>query len=819
MMLLSPTHTTTAMMIKRIVLSALCLFTLSATAAEVNTSAKEQLSDTYVRSALSYLTFAEALETDEPGALASALLDEATQLNPKNTQAWSMWAELAQSNGDQEAYEKAMVGYLNTGIDDDRARFNLIQFRLSNNNTLDAQLTEVETILNSPAGNGFSGPLRSRLASFASSVALELGDERARRKWAVEAARADPANLEAAQAMLKLVIELGGNAVKRGTATVNVVKAAPLDPGARLDLAMQLAEQGAYVRAAQQYQVVSTRLSSQPLPLESYINWANCLAMTGQDKLLLQLMDEFEAALNQNVAKPAEEDEENVADPAAAEDAPDQVKLDLPLGLELIRLAVLRDGEDQDQAQLVFDRIARQLSAQPDKAQDEAGDAEADKAAAEEARQNLKMIAAVFCPDLDQAVAIIEENGGDPVAMGWITLRRGDKAKALQQFQPHTQADAMAACGLAIATAHDNAGRARLLQNFIESDAATPLAKLAAGREMLKIETPAQPTTTGKALLALMAKSPESFWLVDVERTPWLDVRMKIKPQRIKPLEPITAEITVWNTSRFPLAIDPRGPISQNAVVTLSATSGGRALPQTSPIVVDLGRSFTLKAGERLIIDTRLDFHQFGVLRANNPGVPLYFDTRVLVNPALNHAGLWRPTTIGGLSDVRDCLVEARPTSAEAIDQWLTDIDSKVVSTRLLALQRLAALNRESQPDLIDPAMVERVNAAMMQAWDKATIHERAWIINSAVGLDQEKTTYPGLREKAINSDAKQVWMALLINHAIKADSTILTTAIGKQGMQDVSRFAEKQLRMVKDIEKFKAEQEAAQPAGTQPGE
>lgn len=809
MTLLFPTHTTTAMMIKRIVLSALCLFTLSATAAEVNTSAKEQLSDAYVRSALSYLSFSEALKTDEPSALASALLDEATQLNPNNTQAWSMWAELAQSNGDQEAYEKAMVGYLNTGIDDDRARFNLIQFRLSNNNTLDAQLTEVETILNSPAGRGFSGPLRSRLASFASSVAVELGDESARRKWAIEAARADPANLEAAQAMLKLVVELGGNAVKRGTATVNVITAAPLDPGARLDLAAQLAEQGGYIRAAQQYEVVSTRLSPQPLPLESYISWANCLAMTGQDELLLQLLDQFEAALNQREAKPQPEGE--VVDPAAGPDAPEPAKIDLPLGLELIRLAVLRDGEDQDQAQITFDRIARQLSSPPADAQD--------KDAAEAAKVNLTMIAAVFCPDLDQATTIIEENGGDHVALGWITLRRGDKAKAREKFQPHAQTDAMAACGLAIATAQDNAGRARLLQSFIESDQATPLAKLAAGREMLKIETPAQPTTAGKALLALMAKSPESFWLVDVERTPWIDVRMKIKPQRIKPLEPILAEITVWNTSRFPLAIDQRGPINQNAVVTINATSGGRMLPPTPPVVVDLGQSFTLKAGERLIIDTRLDYHQFGTLRANNPGVPLYFDTRILVNPALNHAGLWRPTTIGGLSDVRDCLVEARPTSAEAIDQWLKDIDSDVVSTRLLALQRLAALNRESQPDLIDPAMAERVNAAMMQAWDKATIHERAWIIKSAVGLDADKATYPGLREKAINSDAKQVWIALLINHAIEADSELLTTAIGKQGMQDVSRFAEKQLRMLKDIEKFRAEQEAAQPAGTQPGE
>lgn len=798
------TPSTTAIMIKRLVLSALCLMSLSATAEEVNTSAKQQLSDAYVRSALTFFNLTEMLETDEPGELANSMMASATRLNPDNAQAWSMWAELAQSVSNQEAYEKALVGYLNTGVDDDRARFKLIQYRLSSKNTLDAQLREVERLLNGETGRGFSGPLRSRLASFASTIADELGDERAHRKWAVEAARADPGSVEAAQRMLDLVVELGGDAVKRGTATINVIRASPLDASARLGLATQLAEQGAYARAAQQFEVVSTRLSQQPLQLPSYVEWANCLALSGQDELLLTLLDQFEAALNQPAEAPAED--------AGAEGAEavenEQEKVDLPLALELARLAVLRDAEDQDQAQIVFDRIARQLSAKAD-------EADADAQGLEQRKLDLVAIAALFCPDLDKAQAMIEEHGSDRIALGWITLRKGDKAQARAKLQPHAATDALAACGLAFATAQDDAGLARLLQNFIDSDQATPLTTLAAGRAMLGIDTPAQPTTTGKALLALMAKSPESFWLVDLERTPWLDVRMRIKPQRIKPLQPIRAEITLWNTSRFPLGISESGPINQSAVITINATSSGRMLPPTPPVVVDLGQRYSLKAGERLIIDTRLDYHQFGALRANNPGVPVYFDTRLLINPALNHAGLWRPSGIGGLSDVRDNLIEARPTTKEAIDSWLDEIDSEVVSTRLNALQRLSALNRDSQPGIVQPAVVERVTAALLQAWDNSTELEQAWIIQNAVALDSDDPTFPALLEKATESRSKDVWTSLLTTHATEAESKLLTTAIGRQDLPEVSRFAEKLRRLLNDFAKYQAEQTSEQqPVG-----
>ena len=793
-------NTIMTIMIKRLFLSALCLLSLPVLAQEVSTSAEEQLSDQFLRSALSFVTFSDVIATEDPLILAGTLLDAAVQLNPDNAQAWFLRAELAEQAGDQEAYEKALVAYLDTGIDDDRARFNLIKFRLANNDTLDGQLREVEKLLNSEAGRSLSGPLRSQLATFAYSVASELLDERARRKWAVEAARADPTNVQAAQTMLALVTELGGDAVRRGTAMVNVIRAAPVRPEPRLALASLLAEQGAFDRAAQQYQVVSTRLSPEPLPLPVYTNWAHCLAMSGQDELLLQLLDEFEAALNPALTGPDA--------PAAEEGQPANPagKIELPLGLSIIRLSVLLDSEDTDRAQVVFDQIVRQLRAKPE---DDAADEQA-----EQIRKNLSMIAAVFGPDLDQAEQVIKDNGSEPVALGWIAMRRGDAEKARGLLSPHTETEPLAACGMALVTGQDDAGKARLLQDFIEAESASSLAALVAGRSMLQVGTPPQPSTTGKALLALMAKHPESFWLVDVERTPWIDVRLRIRPQRIKPLQPIKAELTLWNTSRFPLAISEDGPISQNAIVTISAANAGRLLPPAPPIVIDLGRRFSLKAGERMIMDIRLDYHQFGSMRAKNPGAAFAFDTRLIVNPAITRSGSWLPMGIGGVSEVRDCLAEARPNTEQAIDGWLTNLASESPSEKLYASQRLASLSREFQPELVDAA-IAKTTGPLMDTYDQATNTEKAWIIANAVDLAQENTTYPGLRERAVESDSKLVWLALLVSHAAEpteAERKILLAAIGRQDLPEVASFAERHKRLIEAYALYVEQQEAARP-------
>jgi len=784
------------MMIKRLFVPSLCALLAFGQAAQAHAAdelnVKQLVADTFIRSAVSYASFAPSMKGDAAYVVAATLLDKALVLDPGNAQAWAMRAELALSAAQADEYETALAGYLDTGIDDDQARYNLIRQRLYKNDTLDAQYASLEGLINGEEGRALSGPLRSRLASLAAALAGEMLDETARRRWIVEAARSDPANAEAARAILELVTTLSDDVVRRGTATVNVIRADPLNPLPRLELASMLANHGAYTRAAQQYQVISTRLARQPMPLSAYLSWAHSLAMIGEDDTAAQLISDFEKALNQ-APPPQAEDEK----PAPAE------HVDLPLGMELVLLATLDAKDEQAKAQVVFDRIAARLSKKPE-AQDKPENADAN----EDPEVQLALIAAVFGPDLDQAEQLINADGPLPVAKGWVALRRGDMVKAEQLLRPLEKEQPLAACGLAIALGTDTQGRARLLQSFLNDASASSLAALAAGRALLSMDTAPWPSATGKTLADLMGKYPESFWLVDLERTPWLEVRLKIDPQRITTVQPINAQITLWNTTRQPLAIGQDAPISPKAMILLTGASSGMQLPPLPPIVVDLGRSFTLKAGERMIIDTRLDYHYFGSLRWDNLGAPVIFDARLVVNPTPMPGGNFLPNGIGGIAELRKIFIQTTPATEGDIDPWLKDLAGEDAPKRIQAICRLASLDAEKQPKLVSPALLTRVRPAMIEAWDKRAPIEQAWIIANLINLSNEGTSYPDIINRTADSSSEIVWMMLLSRHARDADSPLLRSAIARQDMPDLSRFAERFRRMLREIEQFNAELE-----------
>lgn len=791
----------------------LFLFAALSWPARAQLTAQQQISDEFVRSAMAFMGYSQMTEGDAPFVLAGTLLDAAVQLNPKNETAWAMRVELAEAAGDQEAYESALTGYLETGVKDDRARFKLIRFRLTKSDTLDAQLRSLEQLLDSEAGRALSGPLRSRVASLAASIAGELLDKKSQRRWAVEAARMDAGNVDAARLMRDLVIELGGDNVRIGTATVNIIRANPTDPVPRIEFASLLTDEAAFTRAAQQFKVAGARLSRQPMPMPAYVKWAQSMAMTGEDVGVLSLVENIETAIKNQ----AEAEAANTPAAGAGEDKPQPKPFptSLPLHLEVVRLAVLDGEDDKAAAKTAFDQIATRLSALEEQEKDQ-------PSTVESARANLALIAASLGPDLEQAAqlaaALPEDSPSRPIASGWIALRKDDRAAAEQLLLPHAGKHMMADVGLAMLKGEDNAGRARLLSAVIQ-ESPSSLASLAAGRQLVAMTEEARPTATGKTLTDLMGKYPEAFWLVDVERFPWLEVRFSIDPQRIQPLNPIKGEVTVWNTTRFPIAIGEEGPIRRQAMVMITSSSSGMAMPPSPPIVVDLGRRFTLDAGERMIFDTRLDFHNFGMLRASNPGLPMIFDARLLVNPVMTRGGHWLAAGIGGVSEVRNCIIQSKPAKAEDIDRWLGALKGEDAAKRLEAMGRLVNLSRTLDTELARPATLERILPGLIDIWQNGSEAERVWLIMNAQDLEKDSASYPQLLNLALESDSKLVWLALLARQVKDDDkSRVLRVALGRQDLPDISRFAERQRRLLRDYEAFRKKQELLREQQEQSG-
>jgi len=767
------------------------------------------LADEFARAALTLLSLPQTSDNNYPQPLAVTLLDKAVALDPSNPQLWTFRRELAEQMGDPEAQEAAIVGYLATGVEDDKAQYDLLRIRLARHQTLDEQYRALNQLLESQGARRLADPLRSRLASYAASLAQELVDPQAQAKWVVEAARLDPANAEAAQMLLELVIERGGEPLRQGTALINVVRASPMDPWARLELAQLLAQEGAYDRAAQQFQIVDNWIGSSPIavgdkvfrelmPTPAYSAWLMTLSATGNDPLVLQIvtaLDEYYQAY----ADARAQAQEAGTDVSQVPELPGR----LPIELELIRLAVLDGPSDTDAAAASLAQIQSLLTPEAE------GDAEPTPSG------RLALIAAVFGPDMDQARQLAEALPADaaekPLALGWVAAREGEADVARTHLAPLAEEKPLAAAGLALVDADDDADRARQLQEVLHRDSGS-LAALASGRYLTRDGRDAGPSRVGLALTDRMSKFPESLWLVDLDRTPWLDARLRIRPARFNHLEPITAEITLWNTTRFPIAIGDEQVIRPRAILNVSASIGGQPSPPRAPSVVDLGRKLTLGPGERLIIDTRIDYHQFGTLRALNPGRGILFDTRLIVNPVVGQAGSFIPAATGGVSTVRDCIVQGSPPNAEAIDGWIAALDSDNPRDRLSAEARLAELDRDQLPTIVTREMQTQLNEVMTQRlaqWDE---RHQAWAVLFMRNADEATSTYGGMAADFVQaSDSELVWLAYLARQVNDPDSAMLGKAIQRQDLPRASAFAETYRRALREAvvarEQFEQEQ------------
>lgn len=796
-----------ALLVLSLTLAFACGPTLAQPASEAATESVTDalLADEVARAALVVLTMPQTGEHDYPLDLASVLLDQAIAIDPDNPELWLFRSELAQQMSDDVELEAALVGYLRTGIADDKAQLDLIRLRLARHQTLDEQYRALEELLNSDGAQRLSDPLRSRLASYAASLAQELVDPGAQARWVVEAARLDPANAEAAGMLYEIVVERGGDTLRQGTALINVVRASPMDPWPRLDLAGLLASEGAYGRAAQQYHLVDGWIGSSPfvlgdkvfrelLPISAYRSWLMALATTGNDPLALQItqaLDNYYAAYNEAAVLAVEQG----TDPATITPLPER----LPTELEMVRLAVLDGPSDADAAAASFGRI-REDFAQSDN----------DRSAGQ-----LALIAAVLGPDpalaLELAQALPEDDADRPVALGWVAARQGDAETARAHLTPLAGERPIAACGLVMLEIDDDAGRARKYQQIAHA-APGSLAALAAGRQLSRDGRSLPPTSVGQALLERMTKFTESLWLVDLDRNPWLDARMRINPARFNHLDPITAEITLWNTTRFPIAIGDQEVIRPRAIIQITANVNGRPLPPSGPVVVDLNRKLTLGPGERLIFDTRIDYHNFGAMRSLNPGYGVLFDARLIVNPVVGPTGMFIPSATGGVSSVRDCIAQGAPPSLEAIAGWLEQSESGSPAQRYSAIARVVQLNRDALPELLTRTFENELRehvGGQLASWDEKTA---AWaMLFVRTGGTEDSTFGPLATAYVRQSDSQLVWLAYLARQVIDPESEMLREAIRRQDLAVVASFAETYRRALREaaIERERMEREA----------
>ena len=250
---------------------------------------------------------------------ARVLLDLALEISPEDAELLRLCAELSQRMGDEPTYRRTLARYCQLRPTDDAAHLDLILASVSSRQTLPQRAQAVRGLLEGEEAEKFTAALRSRLASYLARTAYEAGDNDQALAWIKRAVALDQSNKEAARLAMEVVdASKTPSKLAIGTALLLVIRADPLDPKPRLDLAQLLLEQGAYAEAAEQYDVAE-KLGSAP-DARMIRDWALALAAAGQTDRAVALLD-------------------TVASWSA--DAK------LPLGLELLRLAVLHKAGDE----------------------------------------------------------------------------------------------------------------------------------------------------------------------------------------------------------------------------------------------------------------------------------------------------------------------------------------------------------------------------------------------------------------------------------------------------------------------------------------
>ena len=221
---------------------------------------------------------------------AHVLLDLALEISPEDAQLLRLTAELSRRMGDEPTYRRMLTRYCRLRPADDAAQLDLVLASVSSHQTLPQRAKAVQGLLEGEGAEALTAALRSRLASYLARTAYESGDNDQSLAWIKRAVALDQSNKEAAKLAIAVVdASRASSKLAIGTALLMVIRADPLDPKPRLDLAQLLLEQGAYAEAAEQYEAAE-KLGSAP-DVRMIHEWALALAAAGQTDRAVALLD------------------------------------------------------------------------------------------------------------------------------------------------------------------------------------------------------------------------------------------------------------------------------------------------------------------------------------------------------------------------------------------------------------------------------------------------------------------------------------------------------------------------------------------------
>ncbi|HEX7010024.1 MAG TPA: hypothetical protein VF184_08580 [Phycisphaeraceae bacterium] len=717
-------------------------------------------------------------QTPRPDQLTRAriLLDMALDLDA-DAELWRLRAELARMEDDRPAHLRALRQYLQLQPQDDVAQLDLILLMLEEQQTLDQRLATLERMLKAASARQLSHAMRSRLASYAAAAAHELGDDARFYDWLKQAAAMDPTNLDAAQMVYQLALEHQVDALALGTAAVNVVRAAPAWPQARVQLARLLMSQNAYDRAAQQFQT-ALMLAQTGLSAEAYADWVLSLAVSGQQEQAMALLNQLEmsAATATAPSSPSAGAAQGASEPAATAPA-----ATLPADLELLRLAILSQAGSEAAAETSWARLEQAMS-------------QHENITPQDLKLGLAGLAAVFNLHPSRVTEWVSGQSDEipavRLARGWMALHQGQAVEARSWLEPLADTDSLAALGLALLAQEPQAQARNLLD--VARRWPDQLAVILAAHRLRELEQPLSPAPVGLSLSRLMERYPLQLWQPAFTVSPWTAFQIKVDSTRLDYLEPVRVELTLRNLSHMPLPLDAVGGAPTQVLLSAMPMVAGQSAAAPPPMVVEMRRKLMLEPGQELKVTIRADRFGLGQLLTQNPTQSMTLNLQAILGPRTTPVGRIVPTPVGGMDAARALSAPRLPATQENVDQALAQASSDDAWTRMRALAWLMqAASQPAPPDqAISPQAQEQIATLAHQRFTQAGPFEQAWLLRFAPSDEPASQRYAPLLDAAQRSDEPLVRVVYLACHVTDPAAPALAAAVRHEN-QTIRTFAQ----------------------------
>ncbi len=571
-----------------------------------------ELLSSELASAATTLTGAQPL-TVEGLQTAILLLNEAAELTPGDPERWRQLFAAADLGEHPDLRRKALEHIVRLDPADDVARLRYVNDAIDLYQTVEERMDAYRKLLAEPNRKALGPAVASRLANDLAWLLNRSGDVDGFSHWLGEAVALDPSNRNAAATAAGFFrMNVANDPFAEGELLTSLVLADPVSHEAQVLLAGLLLENGAYAGADRLYAMAARSARVAGAQPSSGLLADRALAQWGRG--------DVDGALETIRLRQREVDEPYRDELRRSE--PDLTPLDLarrhaPLGgtLATVRAAVLKHCGSPSAAGALEDAIV-------------AYEAEID--AIRQAADANPALGAGRCLD---AASVVLWLGGDPQRAerfiesalsfqgapldaatrarfdGWLALRRGEYARAVELLQPLAESDPGARLGLAMSLRESGrlADAARNLNALAAARPGTLIGVWAAYALADDIGRKPPPSETANRLEALAASIPQVLDHLADDPTLAVSLRLVVPQVAVGPYEPIVVNLEITNNAPFPIAIDRRGPIRpQVALVVAAQMARDRALNELPPIVVDINRRLRLDPRQRLVVPVDL---------------------------------------------------------------------------------------------------------------------------------------------------------------------------------------------------------------------